>query len=180
MGVTVLFLRGVNVGGAKLLPMAEFRLMLADVGLQKVQTYLQSGNAVFVDPGEEGLEGRIAQAMQARFGFVAAQFLMPVAGLAQVLAGNPFQVAGQADGARVHVVFLRGAVRFDADGLQKWAIAGERFHLSEAAFYLHTPDGFGRSKVAEKLGQYLKAEMTARNQRSCEAVLALALGLTVS
>ena len=173
-------MRGVNVGGAKVLPMAAFREMLAGLGLQGVKTHVQSGNAVFLDPGVEGLEGRIAAAMQERFGFMAEVFLFTLQGFAGVLADNPFQAAGRVDGARVHVVFLKAPVFVDLEGLKAWATAGERFHLRAGAFYLHTPEGFGRSKVAERLGRYLKAAMTARNQRSCEAILALAQGVTQS
>ena len=178
MGAGVLLLRGVKVGGAKALPMAGLREMLTGLGLARVQTYLQSGNAVFWDPGIEGLEGRILAAMQERFGFVAEVFLLTLDGFAGVLTDNPFQAAGRLDGARVHVVFLKAPVFVDLEGLKVWATAGERFHLAAGAFYLHTPEGFGRSKVAERLGRYVKADQTARNQRSCEAILALATGLS--
>ena len=43
----VALLRGVNVGGANTLPMAEFRESLLSLGHTNVQTYIQSGNAVF-------------------------------------------------------------------------------------------------------------------------------------
>ena len=42
----VALLRGVNVSGAGKLPMAEFREILAGMGFGRVQTYIQSGNAV--------------------------------------------------------------------------------------------------------------------------------------
>jgi len=42
-----LLLRGVNVGTKNSLPMAELRAMLKNVGCTDVQTYVQSGNAVF-------------------------------------------------------------------------------------------------------------------------------------
>jgi uncharacterized protein (DUF1697 family) len=47
MPVRVALLRGVNVGGANKLPMAGFRALLAGLGLGRVETYIQSGNAVF-------------------------------------------------------------------------------------------------------------------------------------
>ena len=42
-----LLLRGVNVGTKNSLPMAELRAMLTKLGCTGVQTYVQSGNAVF-------------------------------------------------------------------------------------------------------------------------------------
>lgn len=41
------FLRGVNVGGAHRLPMAEVRAVLGELGASDVATYIQSGNIVF-------------------------------------------------------------------------------------------------------------------------------------
>jgi len=52
----VLLLRGVNVAGANRLPMPEFRALLEELGLRGVETHLQSGNAVFDDPGVADLE----------------------------------------------------------------------------------------------------------------------------
>ena len=172
----ILMLRGVNVGGANRLPMAAFRAMLTGLGLARVQTYIQSGNAVFLG-ARAGLEVRVAEALRVLFGISVPVFLVSVAELAAVMAANPFAVEGEADGAKVHVIFLQGAVRFDP-GLAVHATQGEQFHLTERAFYLHTPAGFGKSQMAEKLAKYLKAEMTGRNQRSAAAIMALAAILT--
>jgi uncharacterized protein (DUF1697 family) len=38
---------------------------------------------------------------------------------------------------------------------------------------LHTPDGIGRSKLAEKLPKYLPSPMTARNLRTIAALHAM-------
>ncbi|MBI1170677.1 DUF1697 domain-containing protein [bacterium] len=174
----ILMLRGVNVSGANRLPMAEFRAMLTDLGLDRVQTHVQSGNAVFLGL-REGLAPRIALALQTRFAIATPVFLLGLDEMAAVLAANPFTVEGEADGAKVHIIFLQGPVRFDP-GLAEHATAGERFHVTERALYIHTPQGFGTSALAARLPRYLKAEMTARNQRSASAILALARGLTGS
>jgi uncharacterized protein (DUF1697 family) len=172
----ILMLRGVNVSGANKLPMATFREMLAGLGFARVQTYIQSGNAVFL--GEQaGAEAQIAAGLQAGFGLRVPVFVLTLAEMAAVLAANPFAAEGEADGAKVHIVFLKGEAVL-APGLEAFAVKGERFHLGAGAFYLHTPQGFGTSKLAEKLPRFLKGEMTARNQRSALAILALAQGLT--
>ncbi len=169
-------LRGVNVSGANRLPMVEFRDMLAGIGFQRVETYIQSGNAVFV--GERvGAEALVADALRVSFGLTVPVFVLTLAAMAAALAANPFGAEGEVNGARVHVVFLKDAAVLKP-GLEAFASKGERFHLGEAAFYLHTPQGFGTSVVAEKLPRFLKATMTARNQRSAEAILRMAARLT--
>jgi uncharacterized protein (DUF1697 family) len=171
-------LRGVNVSGANRLPMAEFRILLQGLGMQRAQTYIQSGNAVFLGL-RDGLEARLAEALRARFGITVPVFVLGLAEMAAILAANPYAAEGDLDGAKVHIVFLKGPVRLEP-GLAALATRGERFHLAERALYLHTPNGFGTSDLSARLQRYLKAEMTARNQRSAAAILALAQGLTGS
>ena len=47
MAVLVAFLRGVNVGGNKKVPMADLKAALEKAGFKPVKTYLNSGNVVF-------------------------------------------------------------------------------------------------------------------------------------
>jgi len=177
----ILLLRGVNVAGANRLPMAEFREMLAEFGLEHVDTHVQSGNAVFVDPGVADLEDKINKAMLQRFGFKPALFVISLANYKSVLKANPYKAQGAADGDKVHIVFLaEPAKAADLPGLRAFARDGEDVTLTDAAIYLHTPAGFGKSALAEKLQRFINVSQTARNQRSAESILALAEAVPVS
>lgn len=179
--IKILLLRGVNVSGANRLPMAEFREMLAEFGLKNVDTHIQSGNAVFLDPGVEGLEDKISRAMLQRFGFKPALFFIGLAAYKAVLKANPYKAAGAMDGGKVHIVFLAGpAPKPDLAGLRAYAKDGEEVTLTDTALYLHTPAGFGKSALAEKLQRYVNVPQTARNQRSAESILALAEAVPAS
>lgn len=58
--VWLALLRAVNVGGRNVIRMADLRADLAALGLDRVETYLQSGNAVFEsDLGKEPLREAI-------------------------------------------------------------------------------------------------------------------------
>lgn len=173
--IKILLLRGVNVSGANRLPMAEFREMLAEFGLQNVDTHIQSGNAVFHDPGIEGLADKIGSAMLLRFGFKPALFIMDLAVYRAILAANPYKAAGVADGTKVHIMFLaQPATGTDIAGLRATATAGEEVTLTDKALYIHTPNGFGTSVLVEKLPRFVTVSQTGRNQRSAESILALA------
>jgi uncharacterized protein (DUF1697 family) len=164
MGVRVALLRGVNVSGAGKLPMAEFRLMLAGMGFGAVQTYIQSGNAVFESElGVEELEPLIRDAVSARFGFAPETFVLTAAEIALALTDHPFQ---EADPKLVHVVFLRETPAPDEAALRLLALPGEGWHIGPRRFTLHTPGGYGTSKLAERLPRLLPAPMTARNLRT--------------
>jgi uncharacterized protein (DUF1697 family) len=175
MGVRVALLRGVNVGGAGKLPMAGFRDLLAGLGLGQVRTYIQSGNAVFASdrPASE-LETMIRDAVAAEFGFAPDTFVLSGDDLAAALREHPFQTA---DPARVHVFFLAETpAALDQSGLAALAAPEDAWHLSGRRFTLHTPAGIGRSRVADKLHQFLPGQMTARNLRTLAALCAICAG----
>jgi uncharacterized protein (DUF1697 family) len=168
MGVRVALLRGVNVSGAGKLPMAEFREMLSGMGLGAVRTYIQSGNAVFESdrPAAE-LEAAIQSGVAARFGFAPETFVLTADELSEALTDHPFSGA---DRKFVHVCFLRETPTPDRAALQALALSGDGWHIGPRRFTLHTPGGFGTSKLAERLPRLLPKPMTARNLRTLAAL----------
>ncbi|WP_312876232.1 DUF1697 domain-containing protein [Paenibacillus alginolyticus] len=68
MTVYIGFLRGINVGGKNKIKMADLKKTLEAAGLAKVQTYLQSGNVLFmseeaVEPLRQRIEQEISKAV---------------------------------------------------------------------------------------------------------------------
>jgi uncharacterized protein (DUF1697 family) len=171
----ILLLRGVNVGGANRLPMADFRALLAGLGLGNPRTLIASGNAVFDAPDQPDLDlaDRIAAALATRFGFRPDLFLYPPQTFATILAANPFGPEAETDGAKVHAYFLAAPTTLDTDKTAALATT-ERWHLTPATLYLHTPDGLGRSKLAERLPRLLNTPSTARNWNTVTALANLA------
>ncbi len=171
MAVWIVLLRGVNVSGAGKLPMAEFRTMLAGLGLGRVETYIQSGNAVFdSDLTAPELEVLIQGRVAARFGFAHECFVLSAEEIEAALLDHPF--AG-AEGNRVHVTFLRETPTPDEASLRVLAQPGDGWHIGLRRFTLHTPGGYGVSKLAEKLPRLLSAPMTARSLNTVAALVAM-------
>lgn len=170
--IKVLLLRGVNVAGANRLPMPEFRALLEELGLARVETHLQSGNAVFDDPGVAGLEDKIATAMRQRFGFAPAQIYLDAATHAAIVAACPYKAEAAADPTSVHVWYLAKVAKPD-QMLLKGLAKTERFNLTERALYLHAPDGIARSALVDRLERALGVPCTARNWRSVQAIAAM-------
>lgn len=171
MGVRIALLRGVNVSGAGKLPMAEFRAMLEGKGLGAVRTYIQSGNAVFEsDRPVAELEAAIRDEVAARFGFAPEVFVLTAEELGAALTDHPFRGA---DPKFVHVCFLRETPAPDEAALRGLALPGDGWHIGPRHFTLHTPGGYGTSKLAEKLPRLLPQPMTARNLRTLAALAAM-------
>lgn len=164
----VALLRGVNVGGRNRLPMADWRALLTARGLTGVTTYIQSGNAVFdSDAPPDALHCQITDDINARFGFAPGCCLLTATALDRALAANPFPQALEAP-KTLHLVFLRGQAALDRDAALATCTNDEAFQMGDGVFYLHSPNGFGRSKLAERLERVLTADLlTARNLSTC-------------
>ncbi|MGW7425556.1 DUF1697 domain-containing protein [Streptomyces sp. NPDC054813] len=148
-------LRGINVGGRKRLPMAELRALMTGLGYASVQTYLQSGQAVFADVrgDTESLAAELAGAIEERFGFPVDILVRDHAYLKATAGACPFPAA-ELEARQLHVTYFSAPVapeRF-AD-LDPAAHLPEEFRLGDRALYLYAPDGLGRSKLAEALSR---------------------------
>ncbi|MGI3184246.1 DUF1697 domain-containing protein [Nioella aestuarii] len=164
----VALLRGVNVGGRNRLLMADWKALLAARGYACIATYVQSGNAVFdADEAPDELQAQITEDFEDRFGFAPGCCILSAADLDAALAANPFPEVMETPKA-LHLVFLHGEAVLDEEAAEALCAAGEQFHMGQGVFYLFTPNGYGRSKIAERLDRVLKADlMTARNLSSC-------------
>lgn len=172
MSVKVALLRGVNVSGAGKLPMAGFRVLLAGLGCGRVETFIQSGNAVFdSDLPRDGLERLIREGVANRFGFAPDTFVLEAGEIGAALTDHPF---ADADPARVHVFFLRKTPEPDEAALRALALPGDAWHIGPGRFTLNTPAGVGTSKLAARLPKLLEESTTARNLRTVGALHAMA------
>ena len=175
MSCWVALLRGINVGGKHRLPMQELRDMLDRLGCEDVNTYIQSGNAVFrFSKDLQTLETDLTSAIDQACGFAPTVCLLQLDDYRAILDANPFPDAVSTP-ASLHVAFLAekpGAP--DLAKLNALQATTERFALLDGVFYLHAPDGIGRSKLAAKIDQCLGVATTGRNWRSAQAILKLA------
>ena len=176
MNTHVALLRGINVGGHGILPMKELRALLEDLGLANVKTYLQSGNAVFQCRAKDArrLERKIGKAIRESRGFAPGILVLSLAELRSAVEANPFP-AGEDDPKTLHLFFLKSRPENpDLARLESLRARSEEFKLTESVFYLHAPEGIGRSKLAVKVEKALGVPGTGRNWRSVCASLAMA------
>ncbi|MBD3419792.1 MAG: DUF1697 domain-containing protein [Chitinivibrionales bacterium] len=170
MQTCIALFRGINVGGKNLLPMKELVTILESLDCHNVKTYIQSGNAVFRcrKSAFAKLAGKIADAIHARFGFTPAIHLLHAQELKQTISQNPFPEA-VSEPKTLHAGFLESRPAHpDLEAMEKLKTQSERFALKERVFYLHAPDGIGKSKLATRAENLLGVSMTVRNWRTVE------------
>jgi uncharacterized protein (DUF1697 family) len=178
MKVWIALLRGINVGG-NLLPMKELAAVMTGAGCREVRTYIQSGNVVFrhsiVDAGR--LAARLQNALSKGRSFEPRVLVLDPTALKKALASNPFRGAEE-EPRYLHAFFLAERPPSpDLAGLERLKAVSESFALKGNVLYMHTPDGFGKSKLAARAERCLGVDATARNWRTLGAVLDLANSL---
>ncbi|REK77578.1 DUF1697 domain-containing protein [Paenibacillus paeoniae] len=110
MSIYIALLRGINVGGKNKIKMAELRESLGTIGLQRVQTYIQSGNILFESNEEEQpLRERIEQTIEADFGLAIKVVMRTLDELRSIKGNLPFseqQVAEAKASAEGEVLYV--------------------------------------------------------------------------
>ena len=159
-------LRGVNVGGNSL-AMPDLSRIVETLGGTAVRTYLQSGNVVYTGAKRIALD--LEAALLDELGVRAPVLVRSAKELAAVVAGKPYDESGKA----VSVTFLADRPAASAiNAIDPDGYGADRFAISGREIYLHTPGGYGRSKLTNafwerKLG-------TTATTRNWNTVLALA------
>ncbi len=171
MNIYIALFRGINVGGKNVLPMKELVAVLEDAGARNVKTYIQSGNAVFESKKKDAswLSHKIRVEIKQRRGFEPHILLLELDDIERAIKKNPFPEA-ETDPKALHVGFLDSAPENpNLKMLERLKRDSERFQLIDNVFYLHAPEGVGRSKLAANAEKLLGVPMTDRNWRTvCE------------
>ena len=161
----IALLRGINVGTAKRVGMAELRAVIEDLGHRNVATLLNSGNVVFrparvrkVSPGPA-----IQEAVARRLGVSASVIAMPATALDAILRANPL-VKPSRDPSRLLVAAVRDAAtlrRLAELARQDWG--REELVCGRAAGYAWCPDGISAGVVFAAVNKAIGDGVTMRN-----------------
>lgn len=174
----VALLRGVNVGKAKRLAMADLRRVVEGLGYRDVATLLNSGNVVFGAPGSRAADPgpRIERALAEQLGLASRVTALTAAELATVLAENPLAEVADNPSRLLVAVLAEPALRARLEPLAKQDWAPEVLAVGSRAAYLWMPDGITDSRVAKALDRALGDGHTARNWSTMQKLRGLLAG----
>lgn len=154
----VIFLRGINVGGKNMLPMKELRSLLEANGLGNVRSYIQSGN--ILAKSQHISSSKIGSLIESQFGFSPDIMILEISDFFKSIDNNPFL---SPDGKTVHFYFCERVPTIDKEKIEKYADKSEEYEIHGNVFYLHAPNGIGRSKLVSNLESCLNTRATGRN-----------------
>ncbi|MFL5680981.1 MAG: DUF1697 domain-containing protein [Chloroflexota bacterium] len=170
----VSLLRGINVGSAKRIAMAQLREIYESIGCRDVMTHLGSGNVVLRDGrAPEEVSSAAEEAIHRVLGIDVRVVGRTADEIAAAVAADPWP---DADRDHRHVVFL--SARPDRAGvaaLEDAATGGEAARLVGRDVHLLLPNGIGRTKLSQGLVEKrLGVVATARNWRTVTRLAELA------
>ncbi len=173
----IALLRGINVGRAKRIAMADLRKLITDLGFGNVRSLLNSGNVVFsgalVEPGAAAT--MIEEALVLKLGVASRVTVLPLEQLSAIIDDNPLN--GVASDPSRLLVFIAGAEasRKLVAPLTKEDWTPEALALGRHAAYAWCPAGVLASRVVVALNKLLGDQTTARNWSTITKLHALAM-----
>lgn len=176
MPTFVALLRGVNVGKAKRVPMAELRALLLGLGYAGVATLLNSGNAVFRAP--RGTPSKhatdIAAAISDQLKVEVPVIVRSASELAAIIAESPIK-AGADEHPRFLVAFVQDTKALSGlTAIEPLVIPPEQFAVGKNAAYLLCAKGILESNAGAALLGKAGKSATTRNWATVLKLQALA------
>ena len=170
-------LRGINVGGARMVAMADLRAMMTALGFSDVTTVLQSGNVLFrgSPKAPARLESQLEAALEKRLGLTVACHVRTADEWHAIVEANPFTGEARRDPSHLLVTCFKSPLdKAKVKALQA-AIAGPETLCADGRhLYMFFPDGVGNSKAVALIDRKLAARGTARNWNTVTKLAALA------
>ncbi len=171
----IALLRGINVGTAKRIAMADLRALMETLGFTGVRTLLNSGNAVFdVRAGSAANHAkRLKAAILGQAGVDCEVIVKTAAELAAAIAEHPLRQHAH-DDSRLLVMFTQDAADLASlEALQHQDWAPEAFAIGRHAAWLWCAEGVIASRLSKATGKLLGGRGTARNWATVEKLHAL-------
>ncbi|MEJ2112330.1 MAG: DUF1697 domain-containing protein [Flavobacteriaceae bacterium] len=170
----IALLKGINVGGHKKVPMAELRELLTNSSLEKVQTYIQSGNVVFQTSKNNvfEIEKNIQKSILDKFGFEVSVLVRTKADLKHIFDTCPFSEDKKKTSyfVMLHDTPNEDLVKITSDKVYD----GEEYKIINDCIYFYCKKGYGRAKFnLNFFERKLKTFATARNYNTMVKLLSL-------
>ena len=178
MQTYISILRGINVGGNRIVRMEDLREWYMGLGFKDVQSYIQSGNLVFNSDKQETteLESLISAMILKNCQIEVPLVVLDIDQLKHVVATNPFLLQPVFTLQSLHVTFLSAKPSTEElDRIKAMNHLPDRFLPVDKYIYIHCPNGYGKTRLTNNFFESkLKVTATTRNWRTLNELIRLA------
>jgi uncharacterized protein (DUF1697 family) len=173
----VALLRGINVGTAKRIAMADLRALMSELGYGDVRTLLNSGNVVFSAGAGTGTVreagARIEKAIASELGVSTRVVVLKGKDLAAAVRDNPAADAARDPSRLVLLAATDRKLLARLKPLLEQAWAPEAIAIGPHVAYLWCAKGISDSRLGAAAGRLLGEDSTARNLATMTKLVAL-------
>lgn len=174
MKTYIVFLKGINVGGHKKVPMAELRELLTKSGFRNVKTYIQSGNIILESSEKvnKNIEDTIQKATLDCFGFEVSVLVKTRQDLNRIFNDSPFteDIKKSSYFIMLHEIPERNLIKAASEKTYD----GEDYYILKDCIYFYCTKGYGQAKFnVNFFERKLKTFATARNYNTMLKLLSL-------
>ena len=176
--VHVALLRGINVGKAKRVAMADLRRLVEDLGYRDVRTILNSGNVVFSSGGTpKSSAAKIEKALLSHTGISSRITGLAASEHTTIIDDNPFDAAIETPSRFLIAVVREETTMRKIEPLSKLSWGSERLALGRRAVYVWAPQGILESGALEAISKAAGDGITIRNWSTLGKIAAAARGI---
>jgi len=171
------FLRGINVGGHRKLPMAELRTAMEDAGFSAVATYLASGNLVFAADHHDraALTSTIEDLIATNWGYDDVPVVLRThSELEKAYETSPHRDSGVDPKWRFLALLSEAPSEAAVGNIDLEALNPDVFTIDGDHAHVLLPHGAAKSKLTTTyLEKHLGVIATMRNHNTIENVLTM-------
>ena len=161
----VALLRGINVGTAKRISMADLRSLVEGLGYSNVRTLLNSGNVVFAGKAKSSDEvaAQIEKELIKKVGISSRVTIVTGAEIATIIKDNPLLDTADNPSRLLVSVITNPADMAKLKPLEKQDWGKEALAIGKRVTYQWCPDGVLDSPLLAAVGRLLRDGLTSRN-----------------
>ena len=180
MNKKIAFLRGINVGGKRIVLMADLKSLFEGLGFFDIETYIQSGNVIFNTTNkltDIELSDVIEKGILVKYGFVVPVIIRTVAELQQIIIHNPFHGVENIGIKQLHITFLKEEPTEDnLLKIEKYNVDTDEFIVKGREVHVFCKGNYHKSKFTNNFFENkLETQTTTRNWKTVLKLLELSM-----
>ena len=178
MQTYIAILRGINVGGKRIIKMLALKEMFITLGYQNIATYIQSGNVVLQSKKANPIKLAevITNAISKTFGFDVPVIVFEYETLNNIVEENEFFKHKSKSVEHLHITFLADELTKENQAkIKREDYLPDEFLIHGKAIYLYCPNGYSKSKLTNDFFEKkLRVNATTRNWKTTLAIKEIA------
>lgn len=178
MAKVIAILRGINVGGKRIIRMNDLKSLLQNLGLVNIETYIQSGNVLFDGTNKSSdieIADLIEEAIFKKYGFQVPVIVRSVEEIESAVKNNPYYKGKEKDIEKLHLTFLKEMPSLENRNLaNSYNYEPDKFIISGKHVFIYCEGKYHQTKLNNSFFEKkLKTSATTRNLKTVLKIIEL-------